>query len=248
VIAYSNQLSFASYESSGEAISIFDVMNTIAKNVFSCANGTDPVFINFRVKSSDSTGRAYHDIAKAIALSFPETSRLYKEKVTGDTLLSELKGKAIFVMDKTYSPDYKTIGACNIQDGEKEKCYDLSKYINIETSYDFFRVVSYRKIENIEMIYPPTILEDGLSTNKRPVIVLVPDIGVNMQDSNPALSDDTAASSPSLKTIVVDYGIQFLPNRFYMENDKGLSDYEKLFVENGDCAFITMASLLKKIQ
>ena len=101
--------------SSKSSLKLFDVLTHIA-TVYSPAsnvapNATDPLFIQFRIKSHDPT--IYDLVASVIANTIGSVgNNLYiGPPITPDTLLTALMGQVIIVIDQTVAPKYTSSNA-----------------------------------------------------------------------------------------------------------------------------------------
>ena len=179
-------------------------------------NSVDPLFINLRIKSNNN------DVYKAVASSIDFTLKpaLYiskngDRKVTKDTTMGDIMGKVVLMVDKTINRDYQTFSSCKASD---KTCYDLTKYINMETGSETLGMVSNSEL----LLQPPMriqIKDDNLGTDIRNMNVVVP----NLLPTN--------ASNPDIQKIIKNYGSQIVPFKFY-QKDTGLFDYETLFNDN----------------
>jgi hypothetical protein len=110
------------------------------------------------------------DVYKAVATSIDNTIKdkmhadfkpdFKAKRVTKDTLLSELMNKVIICMDKTVVRNYKDYTACS--SGSK-KCYDLQKYINIESGSEDLNLLKYSEVMD-QCVIPININDDNVTT------------------------------------------------------------------------------------
>jgi hypothetical protein len=139
-------------------------------------NNGDPLFIQLRIKpakvdkseySGFSDDNAYldnfkknevlkKDFYKAIAKSvdYALKSKLYNGQVTEDTKFADLMGKVVLIIDKTIEPKYKDYCSCNL---EEQNCYDLTKYVNMESGGINLFLLQYNEILKQHTL-PPTIV------------------------------------------------------------------------------------------
>jgi hypothetical protein len=108
-VSFSTQKSYDSMEST--PLLFLDVCRRIILTGFSTNNGQDPLFLHLRIKSTSPV--IFEKLADIC--SHECKSRLYRGKVTKNTILSELKGKLVIIVDRNYYPQsetYKCIGSC----------------------------------------------------------------------------------------------------------------------------------------
>ena len=187
-----------------------EVLSTVITNAFSetSPNNGDPVFINLRIKTNDSA--AYKKIAKIVSEQLSD--KLYHNKITGETKMSELMGKAVLLVDKTMRNDYRKYSKC--ADETDTSCYDLYDYVNLESGSEL--MFKYHYTDLMELAgNPAQIKDDGIHTTSTTSKLVVPDITPN--DSNPDVS-----------TMVLKYGSQIILPQ-YQITDKSLEKYERSF-------------------
>ena len=178
-------------------------------------NMTDPLFVQLRIQTHyPDTGNT--DIYKLVAMAVANTlqSKLYNGQVTGDTLIGNLIGKIILIIDKNIAPDYKNYPHC---DSSTNPCYNLAKYVNMESGGDVLRSYLYGNLLD-QLTIPPYIHDDGINSNVKQLKMSVPEQFYN--SGNPTYSD-----------FIFNYGVQFIAERFYIKDTK-LSLYEKFFSDN----------------
>ena len=80
---------------------------------------------------------------------------------------------------------------------------------------------------------PPVLAGDpiGTSVKNTSIVECFPDISTSNQISN-----------TDIKSFIINYGIQIVPFMFY-KDDQNLTKYETLFSQNGNCAFVSMATM-----
>jgi hypothetical protein len=158
-------------------------------------------------------------------------------KVSGDTKLSQLMGKIIFIIDKTTAPEYMKYPQCNSSD-ENVPCYNLDNYMNMESGGDNLRIYSYSRITN-QAITPPEIRDDGITTDTIKYKMVIPDAGTSMKIFG-------ILRNPNFDTLVADYGVQIACYRFY-ENDTNLMNYEEAFSKHKS-AFVPISKMIKYLE
>jgi hypothetical protein len=233
-VAYSTDSTFLDIDSKNK-LQLSEVLKTIAGYGFMSPspNPNDPIFIHFRIKSKDP--ELYKQIAMSIDLNLK--TRLYKDErtgsimVNGQTKLSKLMKKIIIVVDKSTAPNYKKYPECDL-----EPCYNLSRYVNMESGGDTIRSYKYDRIIN-QQTTPPHIRDNGLSTDISDLKMVFPDAGNDIIG---------ALRNYGSNDLVLDYGVQIAFYRFY-QIDTNLIEYEKLFSDNKS-AFIPMSQLINYIK
>lgn len=221
-VAYTTDSEYKNIDSRNK-ISFTEVIKTIANNAFMAPspNPGDPLFVNLRIKSNNN------EIFKKIAMTI-DTSlkpRLYDGKVSGNTKLSDLMGKVIFIIDKTTAPEYM-------------KYPDLANYMNMESGGDNLRIYTYGRIAS-QSITPPHVHDDGIRTDIINYKMVIPDAGTGMKIFG-------ILRNPKFDTLVADYGVQIACYRFY-ENDTNLMTYEEAFSKHKS-AFVPISKMIKYLE
>lgn len=209
----------------------------------SCPNHKDPLFINLRVKSNNTS--IYPDIAAALDNSLG--SKIYSDPgrtvytdlstytginpalpVTKNTRLGDIMGKVVVMMDKTIYPNYVNYTSnCTTGSGP---CYDLANYVNIQNGSQDMNLVLYSFVT----VKPPIqILDDDMHTTVQNITVANPDNVFLMNQKN---------KNPNYADYILKYGCQWVPYRFY-QNDAALADYETFFNDHGS-GFVPMVSAI----
>jgi hypothetical protein len=230
-IGYSIDGGFISMDSEN-SILLDNVLSALVSNAFTSQNSpnnNDPLFINLRIKSNNN------DIYKAIATSIDYSikDKLYKGKLTKNTLMKDLMGKIILCVDKTINYQYKDYTKCP---QNSKSCYDLTKYINIESGSEDMNLNRYVNIYNQPNI-PLMIKDNNLNTNIKTLNLILPDV----------LPEN--APNPDIKTLIMNYGFQIVPFKFYQTGDE-LFKYELFFNDNkGGIVPLSIAMMyFKKIE
>ena len=187
-------------------------------------NYEDPLFIQLRVKSKDHS--IYKMIAKSVDYSL--RTKLYKKPVDGNTKLSEIMGKVVLVFDKSYERNYADYSKC---EKDEKTCYDLTKYINIESGTSSLFSNTFTEILT-ESAYPLTI-KDGcdLCTNVDKYRLAVPSKRIKNE------------KNPELKELVLGHASQINLFRFYLKGDE-LDEYEGFF-NHFQSSFVPLASVIQ---
>jgi hypothetical protein len=232
-VAYTTDSAYRNIDSSNK-IKFIDVINTIANTAFIAPspNPGDPLFINLRIKTKNK--EFFQKIAMIIDSNLKP--RLYNGKVSGNTKISELMGKIIFIIDKTTSPEYMKYPKCNSD--INVPCYNVDNYMNMESGGDNLRIYSYGRITS-QSITPPLVRDDGLTTDITDYKMVIPDAGMGMKIFG-------ILRNPNFDTLVADYGVQIACYRFY-ENDTNLMNYEQAFSKHRS-AFVPISKMLKYLE
>ena len=204
------------------SILLDDALTAVVTNAFAnpSPNGTDPLFINLRVKSKDPS--IYNLVATSV--DFHLKTSLYKGKVTNNTIMSTLMGKTVLLMDKTVNRNYMSDSNCSRSHSTNQTCYDLTKYINMESGGDNLFLQKYSDLLNQNTLQINILDKCDRCTDITNMRLVVP--------------DDTQ-SNPIIDPFITDFGAQIVPNRFYTL-DTGLKKYETMFNTN-KCAIIPLA-------
>lgn len=237
-VSYSTDATFKTLQTD-TSFSLTSVLNTVMGSAFNTdsPNPNDPLFIQLRVKSNNTD--VYKSVASSIQASL--MSKLYHEKITKDTKLSDIMRKVILVMDKTINMDYKKFTSCYDMSGSEQinaaNCHDLNNFINIESGSELLRLARYTEMLEREKT-PPEINDDNDSTTVSKMTVVAPDI------------DYRSLANPQLSPFVLNYGCQMVQYRFY-NKDTELENYEDFF-KNFKTAFVPLTRaipyLTKKIE
>lgn len=231
-VGYSTDGKFVSMESTNTLL-LDNVLSTLVAGAFSntSPNGGDPLFINLRIKSNNTD--VYHAVASSV--DYVLKSKLFinsdgSRKVTQNTRMSQLLGKVVLLVDKTIDRDYKSHCACA---KDKQTCYDLTKYINIESGGEDMNLNRYTDI---------------LAQNPVPIKIKNDNLRTDIQNMNMAFPNvlPENASNPEISTFITNYGIEIVPFKFYQKDD-GLLQYETFFNDN-NAGLIPLARSLAYFQ
>lgn len=220
-IAYSTDSTFNTIETNN-SILLDDALTSVITNAFATPspNGSDPLFINLRIKSRDPS--IYNLVATSV--DFHLKTSLYKGQVTNNTKMSSLMGKTVLLMDKTVNRSYASDSKCKSASSASIKCYDLTNYINMESGGDNLFLQKYSDLLNQNTLQINILDKCDRCTDIANMRLVVP--------------DDTQ-SNPTIDPFITDFGCQIVPNRFY-KLDTGLKKYETMFDTN-KCAIIPLA-------
>jgi hypothetical protein len=218
VITSSNTLPFGQV--------LYNVMNA----AFSppSPNSNDPLFIQLRIKTTDST--AFEMVAKAIDKNIK--NRLYVGAVNGMTPIADLMGKIVLVIDKKAAPKYAEYPNCSKNPDDSVPCFNMSEYVNIEAGGDNLRIYKYSNLLD-QTTNPPNLMDKDGTTDLTTLKMSYPDIKVDK-------------GNPSLAPFYRDYGVQFVAVRLYLV-DTHLKAYEKFF-NDGGMAFLPFSVVLPAVE
>lgn len=210
---------------SSNRVALDRILNTIAGNAFTTINGKngspnpkDPLFIHLRI-IPDKNVKVYDAVAECINKNFSESARVLnnsgKSKLIDkySQINNEFMKKTVFLMDKTYNPEYSYFSQ------------PLANIINGETGGSTFQMYDYSKMNN-KVKTPPIMKDDFQTTNIVVEQIVIPDI----YEKYP---------TPTIINMVNNYGVQITMYPFYKSNDN-LRQYEDLF-NNFKSAIIPMA-------
>jgi hypothetical protein len=204
-----------------------DVLNCVAISGFNpsnCPNPTDPLFIQLRIQSQ------HEDLYEfcAIAISRQLSKRLAQDEesnillVNKDTLITNLMSKVVIIVDKKLAPDYDQLSKC---ESNEKNCYNLKKYVNIESGGDHLKIHTYPSI--FDYAYTPYETQKHLATGIQRLKIIIPEVNTNK------------LSNPMALSIIVQYSMHMICSMFYNLDDS-LKNYERVFAANGS-AFLSLA-------
>jgi len=224
-VSYSTDSTHSTVETENKLL-LDNVLARAASTAFSASvtNNTDPLFVHLRIKSHNN------DIYKLVAKSIDNAlkNKLYSGKITPTTTLKDLLGKVVVIVDKTINKEYYgNISKCG--EGESN-CYDLTKYVNIDSGSEFLR--TYRSDQVLSKnTTPPHVKDDNISTDVNFIQLVLPHL------------DNKVSGNPESRALIADHGCQIVAYRFY-EIDDTLIDYENMFKEN-KTAFVRLSKAIK---
>jgi hypothetical protein len=215
MVAYSSSNSFEKIESN--QLLLLDVCKTIALNAFSTPtpNPNDPLFVHFRIKSKK------HDIFEKIAeclIGSGMHNKIYEHDVSKETILKELSGKIVIVVDKSYVPEIETNScrnSCNT---------DLVEWINIYSSTNDLQ--NFKINQQCEQQSTPLQIQD--SQKKTTNIDSLKMVNLN---------DIISSNFNKLFELIKNHSVQIVPYKFN-KKDRALNVYEEFFSDNGKRAFV----------
>ena len=225
VVGYSTDATYSTLIS-GNTLPLSDILSEIVTTAFSGSspNPRDPLFLQLRIKSNcglsnTSVCDIYGTVAKTIQSELGP--RLYKGDVSGaSTLLSDIMGKIIIVLDVSTNPNWKDYSTCL----DSSVCVALNELVNMESGNTALSIQTYSDFINMEQ---NTLIVDA----KNPRIAEPTSGALTLHAVYP---DDykntgTSANNPaSPNNFIVDNGCQIIAYKFY-KTGSALDAYENLF-------------------
>jgi len=193
------------------------------KNTYVTPNPNDPLFIQLRIKTDVKKNDNTIYTAVENVLKRYKDNKLHQKdgkavQINGNTILKDLKGKYIIVMDKSINPNYPE---------------SFDDYVNIITGGNTWSSQQYSLFKN-QKTTPPKINDDFKSTNVTQLKLLMPDV------------DEKSANPQNPFSLIENYGVQAIAYKFY-KRDMALDLYETIFSEY-QSAFVPLAYVLQFIQ
>ena len=191
-------------------------------------NPLDPLFLQLRINSHDQT--IFKSVAMSVDLHL--NAKLYTDAsgnrmVLPSTLIGDLIGKIVLIVDKSISPDYNLYPDCSQLDAST-KCYNLDNYVNLIAGSESLRTSKFNSLMD-RSTTPYNVNDDDITTDVTILKMATPDIdSINLNNPVPA-------------PFISNYGVQIIGFRFY-KNDTNLANYELLFSENKS-AFVSLATI-----
>ena len=233
-------------------------LTTITTNCFSSLspNFKDPLFIHLRIKSRK---REVYEIISQI-IQNKVSAKLYKgangklKSVHKDTLLKDIMGKIIFVMDHTIDPQYNLVLGCDSSgndflDGSGNELLPcLKNVVNIQSGGTQWRTIEYNPPDkNTELGkcgMAASILDE---TNKNMTVVKADDSPIQLFYVAPPIRSQFENPDPlSMGIYIAEFICQTIPFMFF-KDDIHLNTYEKLF-QTYHTAFIPMGYAVSHIR
>ena len=254
-VAQSNDASYKTIDSDNKIL-LDDVLSTTVISGFTapCPNPEDPLFIQLRIKSANT------EIYKKVAMSIDNNlkHKLYRDasgKIAqvdpNVTMLSDIMGKVIMVIDKIVAPEYdiapscpppveksklcanpenKKSPLCNI---EETPCYNLTKYANMISGSESLFTYSFESLLK-QTTSPVNINDDKKTTDVTKMKIALPDI------------DNSNVGNPDAEPLIRDHGVQIICYRFY-KKDANFTKYEKLF-KDAELGIVPLAKIVYILQ
>ena len=207
---------------SKNSLKLFDVLMHIA-TVYSPAsrtspNPTDPLFLQFRIKSQDSV--IYDLVASVIHNTIGSAgNNLYiGPPITPYTLLTPLMGQVIIVIDQTVAPTYTSSDA-------------LLEYTNLVSGSTNLITNTYNAVLS-QATTPLVLTPDRKNTTSINFQMVTPGVGY--------------AANPPYTNFIQKYGVNIILMKFY-QPDSNLKQYETFFDKN-HAGIVSLANSLQYIQ
>ena len=231
-VAYTTDATYTVITSYSEIL-LADALRCVVNNGFAgvAPNPQDPLFIQLRVKTNDDT--LYNLIGMTVANVLGP--RLYKGHVTMNTTFASLMGHVVLVYDKSQSPTYMDLERypnCMDELDSDDKCFSLTKFINVEAGTDILR--TYSNAIMFGQLFTPVTMSgsnEGTSTVSTWRIVTPDD-----PDSNTNINSLSAMEL---------FGAQFTLQKYY-KCDSQIKMYEQFFADNGS-SFVPMVNVITYI-
>lgn len=238
-VAYSTDHTFSSVNTLNK-ITLQEVFNTLITYAFMAPspNPRDPLFIHLRIKTTNND--LYSKIASIVDHILKP--KLYKGIINTNTLLSDIMGSIVLIVDKKVSPTYKNSSPCGANcstisdtitmNNGCPTCFSLSNYVNVESGSTFLRIYNYSYLMD-QTYTSPEVEDDNINTNVTSLKIVIPDMGASLMGS---------VRNPSYYSLPSNYGVQIVAYPFY-KNDIYLDQYESAFA-NTQTAFVPLSSML----
>ena len=208
-----------------------DVLNCIALNAFmggSCPNPKDPLFLQFRIKTTAT------DINKYCAMSIQKnlSKLLYSDKkgnkqISPSTKIGDLMGSIIIIIDKTVAPDWASSPDC---ENSKTTCYNLVNYANMVSGQPQLKTTTYTNILD-QKTTPHTVIDDTILLADQTVDIQ------NLKMVTPPIA--SSVNNPNSDKLITNYGVNIICFQFFLL-DYNLANYEQIFSDNNS-AFVSFA-------
>lgn len=194
-----------------------DAMNAVAQTAFSGNTpcNADPLFIHLRIKNNSAD--SYDNITEAILSALD--NKMINGEIMSSTLLSNVAGKAVIILDYTSSPKYKKIS-------ETQQGKSLESIVNMYSGTLSLPLYDYQEFETLPPT-PITIQKDENRTDVRSYIMCYP-------------TKLGGIASLDVKT----KPCQMMMTNF-SESSGGLDMYEKMF-NSGGYAVLPISSIIRK--
>lgn len=227
VVGYSVSSAENSYTSnyqteSNNTVDLADVLKIISKSAFNdVPNPNDYLILQFRVKSS--IPELYQNMALEISNSLVRNNKMF---LVADILNSD--------------PMFKTM--LNVND-------NLKSVFMIKTVSDFNGINMMANALTLQLPIRSPVIDTNGVTVKYPNCLTCSNNNFQFTESFPDFSFFNTANpiKSDLKRFIVNYGINILPYCFYY-NDNGLMEYENIFTNTSNCAFVKMSTLIQYYQ
>lgn len=225
-VSYSEDKQYQSMDTKNESenrLSLVNAFTTAIGYAFTepAPSPNDPLFVLLRIKNNST--ETYSRIAKHIDSVFK--NKLYEGEVNGATMLKNIMGKVVIILDVTSSPNYKKLIKC-----PSNPCFKLSDYVNMEAGLISFPKYTYADLDTLPKSSIMTNQKGTKTDNKRFMIITPTQI--------------EQLSPPNPVEIMSKLHPQFLLYKFYKNSDE-LTAYENIF-NSGQASFVPTSVLILK--
>lgn len=208
IVSYTKDKSYSSRETENSEV-LDTILTTIASNAFVASNPNpkDPLFIHIRVKSNDNKSLKY--IAASIDNTLAKTNKLYKKNIDHNTVLQDIMGKFIVIIDNTNIFNFNSLTKCT---KDEDNCYDLNNYISSKSNSQHFKKQKFIDILESEQ-KTPSLDDNGISDTKK-VNIGMPDI-----NENSGFFSGSNTENPDIRHLIYKHGIQIAGYKYYLIDD-----------------------------
>jgi len=260
VVGFSNQKNNNhQMECNGPIVKLLDVFTAISQNKSKVPNGNDPLFIQLRVKYANielyksllSIIDENSAFGKVINRDYSITKTIANGKYIINELFSNLRQKIFIIADLVNSDPMFTniLSGKKIDDTKTDYTQLIKEYQNafslITTQQQYTGDLS--SLSNQRVLLLPAKPYD-IDPNGNIVYITCPDNPSDNRVYNQSYPDFSIFNISNLDKLsvydlVINHTIHIIPFRFYID-DNNLKDYEDIFTNNGNCAFIKMSSVI----
>lgn len=225
-VSYSEDKQYQSMDTENESenrLSLVNAFTTAIGYGFTepAPSPNDPLFVLLRIKNNST--ETYSRIAKHIDSIFK--NKLYKGEVNGETMLKNIMGKVVIILDVTTSPNYRQLIKC-----PSSPCFKLSDYVNMEAGDISFPKYTYADLDTLPQSSIMTN-QNGTKTDNKRFMIITPTQIEQLSPPNPV-------------EIMSKLHPQFLLFKFYKNSDE-LTAYENIF-NSGQASFVPASVLILK--
>jgi hypothetical protein len=165
--------------------------------------------------------------------------------------LITFQNKIVFIIDKSINLDYGDL--CDCTNSNLPVCYDLRKYISMESGSQSLIQQPYTELLN-QKWNTPLILNDSIRANVSKMRVTVPDAKIKAVSSYATAPPPSIyeSANPLFSDFIIQQGCQIVPYRFYIKDPTSylyrpqltLADYEEFF-NSHQAAFVPLGLALQ---
>lgn len=243
-------------------VSLLDTLSYVKEYAFSQGTSTgppntkDPLFIQIRVKSANPL--LYEALPIAIKAALGSSLVLPSLNNFNNTLLSSMVGgNQIYLFadlvnsDPMFASNYKKYNIFSSQtvSGFLEKGISTIQNSTLLQSPKQPPMITDKS--KMTVSYPVITYPDCSNCNDPNYIQFTesfPDFSIQNTTSNPTAYPPSqnkihADLNSDVTNMIINYGMNITPFRFYID-DNSLADYENIFTNNGNCAFVKMGLIL----